>query len=280
MPKIPLYDRVVKVTVTPATGVAFRVEGHDIQFDVEKTREPDPNKGKVVIFNLEENLRNQLHLKDDSKISIEAGYKAKSSVIFTGNIVRAVSGRQGADIVTTIDAQESLKAYRRSVVAATFGPGTPFKTVVETIVRTFEGFKITPQITQVLSTIGKSFPDGLTLDGPSAKVLTDTLRGAGLAFSMQNGEIKIAGADDAYSDPPAVLDYNSGLVDLPQLGEKKENGKTSISFKSLIRGDLYPGRKVELNWVDGRGSYKADVVKHKGSNFETEFYTTVEGTVQ
>jgi hypothetical protein len=188
------FGRVVRVIVKSANGETTSIDGFDISFDVDKNLEPEPNKAKIKIYNLPEDFRNKLQLKDDSKITLEAGYRQTVAAIFEGNLTHALSGIEGPDWVTQITAEEGVKAYRSSYVAKSYGAGTPFKSVVEDIVKTFEGFKITPAITATLSSIGKSFPNGLTLDGQSAKVLNDILRGVGLGFSIQNGQRSARGA--------------------------------------------------------------------------------------
>ena len=78
----------------------------------------------------------------------------------------------------------------------------------------------------------------------------------------------------ASDDPIIKLDYSSGLVDVPQLGEKKDKG--TIVFKALIQPELIPGRKVFVDWLLDRGEFVCDSVKHKGSNYDNEFYSVVQ----
>lgn len=272
------FGRVVRVTIKPKTGDGIILDGFDIAFDVDKNLEQEPNKAKITCYNLPDELRDKLQLKDDALLTLEAGYKQTYATIFEGNLTHALSAISGSDWVTNLEAEEKLKAYRSSFVAKSYGAGTPFKTVVEDIVKSFEGFKVTPEITRVISSIGETFPSGLTIDGPSAKVLSNVLRGVGLAFSIQNGQIQILEPGKASDKPPLVLDYSSGLVNVPQLGEKKE--KATISFQCFINPELVPGRRVQLKEPKSvAGTYVAQVVKPKGSNFDNEFYDTVEAFV-
>lgn len=272
MPKF--FGRVVRVHVKPKSADGFTVDAHDIAFDVEKTQEPEPNKAKVTLYNLEAAVRHKLQLKDDAEIEIEAGYVDTVATIFKGNITYAISELQGPDIVTSIEAEEGNKAYRSSFVAKSYGPGTPFKTVVKDIVKSFDGMGVTNEITKILDGIGDSFPNGLTIDGQSAKVLNDVLRGAGLAFSIQKGQIQIVKVGGASDEPAIALGYSSGLVGVPRLGEKKE--QATITFQSFIQAGLVPRRKVQLDWIDDQGEFVCQKVTHKGSNFDNEFYSTVE----
>ncbi len=275
-----LFGRRVRVTIKPLATSAkpdwIVVDGHDVAFDVEKNQEIEPNKGRVTIYNLEKKLRDRLQLKDDATVTIEAGYKDTMGVIFTGNITHVLSDIQGPDIITQIDAGESHKAYRGSYHAKSYGAGTPYKTVIEDIVKTFEGFKVTPAITNVISNIGKTVPNALTLDGKSANLLNSVLGPLGLAFSMQQGELQIVEKGKASDLPTVNLTYSSGLVNVPQIGEKKPPAKATISFQSFIQPELIPLRKVFVDWVESKGEFVCVTVKHKGSNFDNEFYSTVE----
>lgn len=283
MPRNKFFGRVVRVRVTPdpqnAPGEVVLVDGFDVDFDVEKTSEREPNKGKIVVYNLPEDVRSRLQLKDDSRVVLEAGYRLGTvATIFEGNSKHAPSAQTDVDWVTTIEALEASKAYRNSFAAKSFGPGTPFKTVVEYVVQTFEGFKITPAITRTLASVGDAFPNGITIDGPSAKVLSDVLRGAGLAFSIQNNEIQLL-REGAANDQPAVsLDYSSGLVGTPQAGTKQDKGM--VQFESFLDPRIFPGRRVTLLEPRSfKGTYVAQTVKHKGSTSGGDFITTTEAFV-
>jgi hypothetical protein len=278
-----LIGRRVKVTIKPKpesqTPDWVVIDGFDISFDIKKTAEPEPNKGRIAIYNMPERLRNKLQLEDDSTIVLEAGYKSNASVLFTGNITRAISDIQGPDIVTNIDAGEGHKAYRKSYVAKSYGEGTPLKTVIEDIVNTFDGFKVTPAITSVLANIGKTIPNALTLDGRSAKILNEVLAPLGYGYSIQNGTIQITQSLGASDEPPVNLTYATGLVGAPQLGEQKGTGgakKSTITFQSFIQPDLRPGRRVFVDWIERKGNFVCETVTHKGSNYDNEFYSTVE----
>lgn len=273
-----LYGRVVRATIRPKDGPSFLIDGHDIAFDVEKTKERDPNKGKITFYNLPADMRGKLKLNDTATVELEAGYPETVATIFKGNVTHSISDLQGPDIVTVVEAEEGVKAYRSSFHTKTYGAGTPFKTVVNDIVKSFEGMHVTSAITKVLSTVGTTFPDGVALDGPSAKILSDVLQGVGLSFSIQKGEIQITREGEPTDDPIVKLDYSSGLVGVPQLGEKKE--KPTITFQSFIQPELIPRRRVFVDWVESKGEFVVDSVKHQGSNFDNAFYSTVQAFIK
>ncbi len=269
-----VVDAIIKPTATAGRQDWISTNGQDISFDVEKNTDVEPNKAKISIYNLEKKFRDRLQFDDHAVISLAAGYKDTSAIIFTGNITHAISTNEGPDIVTTIDAAEGHKAYRSSRVAKSYGAGTPYKTVIEDVISSFNGFKVTPAITNVIASIGKTVPNSLTLDGQSARVLNDVLTPLGFAFSMQNGEIQLLESGQPSSQPAVRLTYTSGLVGVPHIGEKK--GKAAISFQSFIQPELIPGRRVFVDWIESKGNFVCETVKHKGSNYDNEFYSTVE----
>lgn len=282
-----LFGRVTRIKITPKVGDVVTIQGKsidkdgfDLSFDIEKNLQTTPNKAKFTIYNLPDDVRAKLQLKDDDAIEFEAGYKTTSAVVFRGNVTHVIHYLDGADWVSVIEAGEGHKAYRKSYVAKSYGAGTPFKTVVEDIVKTFEGFKVTPAITKAISAVSKTFPDGMTIDGKSADVLNKVLKQGGLEFSIQGNEIQMVKEDTRASDAPAIrLDYTSGLVGVPQLGEKE--GKPTISFDSLIQPGLVPGRKVEIDWEGGKPkTVVCTVVKIVGDNgFGNDFYSKVEASL-
>lgn len=280
-----LFGRRTRLTIRPKDADAFYIDGKsidrdgfDISFDIDKDMETKPNKAKFTVYNLPDNVRAKLEVDDNAVIEFEAGYKTTSAIVFKGNIAHVLSALEGPDMATHIEAGEGHKAYRKSYVAKSYGAGTPFKTVVEDIVKTFEGFKVTPAITRAISNVGKSFPNGLTIDGRSARVLNDVLKHGDLEFSINNNEIQIVKTDTRASDAPTiVLDYTSGLVNVPQLGDK--DGKPKIDFQSLLQPGLVPGRKVQLDWGVGKKNVVVRTVKITGSNFEDAFYCNCEAAL-
>ncbi len=273
------FGRVVRARITPKDGSSITViEGFDVSFDIEKNLEQEPNKGKFKFYNLPEEFRNKLQLKDTDKIVFEAGYKDTVASIFEGNVTHVLSGIEGPDWVTNMEAEEGGKSYRQASVSKSYGEGTPFKTVVDDIVKTFDGLKVSPTVTAAIANIGKTFPNGLTIDGSSARVLNSILQGVGLTFSIQNGQMQILKFGGASDQPIVELDYSSGLVNIPQLGEKKD--KATISFQCFTNPQIVPGRKVLLKQPkSARGTYVCQVVKIKGSTFDTEFYDTIEAFI-
>lgn len=272
-----LFGRVTRLLITPETGDQIQIEGFDMSFDIEKNLEPDPNKGKFTLYNLPEKVRAKLQLKDTAKIKFEAGYKTTAAVVFEGTLTHAISYISGADWVTDIESGEGSKAYRSSYVSKSYGKGTPYKTIIQDVVKTFDGYKVTPQITKLLASLGDAAPNGLVIDGPSAKVLNSMLRGFGMSFSIQRGQIQILQNGGA-SDLPAVkLGYDSGLVDIPQLGEKKD--KATVTFKSLLQPELFPGRRVIIASPGLNGTFIVADTKHKGANFGQEFYSVCQAAL-
>jgi uncharacterized protein YggU (UPF0235/DUF167 family) len=272
-----LFGRVVRVTVTPEAGKPTIINTFDVAFEVEKTIEQEPNKGKVTIYNLPEDLRSRFQ-SEKSVVTLEAGYKKTVAQIFKAEIRVTASKIVEADWETTIELREHDKAYRQSVVAKSFGAGTPLKVVVNAITKSFTGLKVSAQATKLLASVADTLPAGLTIDGPSAKVLNDVLRGAGLAWSVQNGEIQILASGKASDAPPILLDYSSGLIGVPEPAESKED-KKFLKLTSLLQPDLVPGRRVRVDSPLVRGDYVCQKVTHKGSTFDNEYYSHAEAVV-
>lgn len=110
--------------------VAISSETLDVEFTVPFDDDMEPNEAEMVVYNLSDNTIKQL--KKNAEISIEAGYKGDTGVLFKGFISKVKTTHEGADKVTTVYALDDIKKH--SVASLSFAEGTTASYILRTLI--------------------------------------------------------------------------------------------------------------------------------------------------
>lgn len=258
-------------------------QGYDMEFEVEKTDQPEPNKGVLKIYNIDVAHRSLAQTKG-TNVTIMAGYPTTYSTIFTGTIRYASHQHSGADWLTIIEANDGGKAHAEAKIKRQWKAGVPIATVIKDLMDTFEGIGPGNYAQTVLANLQAQTPGNYTLSGRTVDKLNGILLPYGYRFSIQDEQFQFMTADGHNLRPVTILSSSSGLIGTPSVGEKGDDGKTRAKMRSLLQPNLLPGSLINVT-SDGvsatgtTGLFKATKVKHNGSNFGPDFYTDIEAEV-
>lgn len=97
------------VATIKTENVNVSSETLDVEFTVPFDDDMEPNEAEIGIYNLSENTRKQL--KKGDAITINAGYKGDTGVIFSGFITKVTTDYDGPDKLTTINAADDIKDH-------------------------------------------------------------------------------------------------------------------------------------------------------------------------
>jgi len=284
-----LFNRDVAVTVG-TWRVASRPEGVEdvakptlrMAFKVEKTNTRSVNKAELQLWNLSQQSRAAMQTKNQPVI-IEAGYFGSLREIFAGTMDYGSSVRQGTDWVTTLQAGDGSYAVRSARINASLKPpGVNIRRVVETLAKSAKvgaGNLVDKFVAKSANARGgkTEFTKGVTLTGMVSDVVEEMAKTVGLEVSVQGGAYQALEPNETTEDLPVALNLESGLVGTPELGEKGV-----IKARSLLNGDIFPGRRLEIiaRLVGGKfeinGFFKAVKVTHVGDTWGSDWYTDVE----
>ncbi|MDD5034860.1 MAG: hypothetical protein PHE55_08895 [Methylococcaceae bacterium] len=242
------------------------------EFDVEKTGESTPNKASVTVYNLSPDHRASIVAL--FPLIITAGYENNMRLLFKGTIKLADSRRDAVNWVTTIQAEDSgtLDSTRTMRVSMTFGPGTPVQEVFRAIALTL-GIGIgnidlafaDPEIKF------KTFIKPYTVHGTAAEVLDRLCVALKKRWSIQDGVLYVVGPKQTVPALATLLTPGSGLIGVPERGEKG-----TVKARSLLQGQLMPGAPVTIQCDTMHGIYKVDKARHYGDTHGSDWYTDIE----
>lgn len=233
-----------------------------MEFDITRNTLSSANVASIRIYNLSANHRNQIrfNVMDTGifqPITLQAGYGANLSTIFSGNITQAWSAREGQNFVTTIESFDGGYAFNNGQINQSFPSGTTNKTVITTVAQSL------PNLT--VGSIG-SFPGklarGNAVSGASAQVLNDLTGGA---FFVDASKVNCLGDNECVPGGLALIDDSTGLLDTPI------RELTKLTFNMIFEPRLLAGQLVNLQSAEGaanlanfNGIYKVTGIKHRG----------------
>lgn len=112
-------------------GVTVSSETLDVEFEVPFDDDMEPNEAEIIIYNLSDDTIN--NLKMNAPITIEAGYKGDTGILFSGFISKIKTDFEGADKVTTINAMDDIADHE--IESMSFGKKTKASTILEKLLR-------------------------------------------------------------------------------------------------------------------------------------------------
>lgn len=266
---IKLFDRRYDLRVD-----TIQFQGNRIEYDIEKTLKPDPNKATISIYNIREHQRKQLSSVANPVVRLSVGYKDHLSQIFYGQLIHVEHEVDGPNVITHLTTGDGINEYRTRRVAAAFGPKAKAETVFQTIVKAL-GLK-DGNAKKAIATLKKSkaaniYLQGTSLSGSAAGELTQLCRSCGLEWSIQDQTLQFLDINQSLDNFAIVLDKTSGLIGSPTLSAKNVNGqgtsgKGVLSFECLAVPELVPGRQIQIKsrWVSG--VYRLEKINHKGDS--------------
>lgn len=274
------------LTEVGATGIASKgsvtfpsklkdgTPGYRIKFRVDKILELTPNPVSIFIYNLGPFGRDLLDSDKEGikgqRIVLEAGYGQSAQMIFTGNLARARTRKEGPDYITQIEAQDGLVASQSARIDISFKPAITAQQVISTLVGALKGSGISPGLQSGVPT--SVYSNGITLSGNVLDRLKETCDANDLHVTIQDGEIVIAPIGGAKASPVVIVGENTGLIGVP---EKRDVG---VQFRCLMNPKIGVLQPIILisNFVSGL--YTAAKVIHTGDSFGGEWYTEVEAS--
>lgn len=278
-----LFRRVCNVTVG-----SLLLDGFDVEFKVRKNLKQEPNTCDLRIYDLSPDHRKALEQASAptagpaqkpgvaSKVvpvRIDAGYVGAVSQIFLGELRASQSIIEGGDIITELSTGDG-DAAKLQRINVPIGPGTSQAAAMRALLGALGiGQGNLARALQLLQTKGSAtaYAKGALLKGAAADHMTDLCRGAGLEWSIQDGQLQVLNLGQPLDGQAILLDSDHGLV-----GSATVDTKGILSATALMIPGLKPGVKVSVNSVSVKGGYRVISCEYSGNTKETEWYCRVE----
>lgn len=254
-----LFQRTSRITFGRKGEVGKQIQGLRATFEGEKNSSKNSNKFRVDIYNLNPDSRGRL--QEDSKnkekrlvFIFEVGYDSGLEVLFSGDVIKAISTRKGNEWVTTVELGDGEVDIKGIKYNKTFAPGASTDQVIKDVAK-----DLGKGIAAIKGTVVKAFQQGISFSGTIEDALDKVTDEAEVEWSVQDDQLQILGEAEDLGDIGLVIKKETGLIGSPSL--KADGG---VEFDSLLIPSLKPDKKVFLNSNIVEGFYKIRKVTYSG----------------
>jgi hypothetical protein len=204
-----------------------------------------------MISNLSPQRAAQFTQKEFKRISIHAGYQDGHGIIFQGNIVYAISGRESpTDTLVTVWAADGDEGHNYGIVNTTHPPGSTPQQHFNTALAALGQYGITKGYIGVdLST--PTYPRAVTLFGMARDVLANIAKTKNASVSYQNEQVTMVPKGGSAPGGAIVLNSQTGLIGMPSqtIG--------GIFARCLVNPAIGIHSQVQINQGDIQGAQPA-----------------------
>ena len=249
-----MYLRTCSIIAQAANGQTLDVSFLRCRFQIKQHNVMTPQRATIKITNQNPSTA-KLFVTPNAEfttVTIMAGYEDDGSngVLFSGNIVQAIYGRENpTDTLTQILASDGHQGHNYGVVNKSLAAGSTPMDHVNAAVAAMSQYGMS------LGTIGASlgglaspvYPRGVALYGMARDVLANIAKSKGADLSYQAGVINMLGPADNLPGAPVLLNSQTGLIGLPT----QEVG--GIMARSLINTNIKVGGLIQIDQGDIQG---------------------------
>lgn len=281
------FNRTASLVIGRRGETAKVLSGLRIVFNVTKTEGKEPNTAKIEIYNLSQESRNIIRMREEADtlfIILNAGYidGDGEELVFTGN-VKAISHQIiKPEVVTIIEASDGANALFSTKLSISHGAGVSADTILLQVLNAIP----LPSNFQTLQYEDKAYANGFAFVGLAKDALTKVTKFMNLNWSVQNNEIRLIPFDGDDRTKVVRLSPQTGLIGSPErltgstrkakgLSKKDQPG---WKFTSLLQSKINPTGKiiVQSREIPENSTFTVFSVNHSGDTHGDIWETVTE----
>lgn len=219
-----LFNRVASLVIGKEGGKGKELAGLRFAFSIQKGATRSPNQCSVRIWNASPETRALISVIGNVLI-LKAGYAEDvgATTIFTGNVTRSLTVREGADWITELEMQDGFLEFRDAKVSLSFGRGATVQQVVTEISKKF-GLPVRPLPVSIAQ---KQYSAGFAFVGRVRDAMDKACENGNLEWSIQNREIQVLPKGGVFKQKAYVLAPDTGLIGSPMQESKTMTEKAA-----------------------------------------------------
>lgn len=242
-----------RVAIIKSGGVTINSEELDVEFTTKFDDDFEANEAEIIVYNLSKTTREAF--KYGNAITIEAGYKNDTGVIFDGKVVKVTTKKDGNDLKTTIKAFDFMSGTGEDVTDLTFKAGTKASYILKNLLERTSNLPIA-----VFSVRrDHTYKEETKISGDVSEHIKKYAEVCGISVYVNNGKVyarHISEGDNINFN----VSEETGLIDSPEEFEEEiqaEDYKDVVKgykFKMLLHHQLTTAAIINLtsNYVNGK----------------------------
>jgi hypothetical protein len=257
-------------------GDSVSLNGLRFEFSVRKTRSSTPNSVSVRVYNPAPSSR-ALAIEKKADVRVFGGYALNARLVTDANIVRAITKWEPPNVVLEIEALEGIRVVKEKTISISHANRSTVRQVIDEIAGQLE-----VDVREIDFDVSQPLRGGFSHVGKPGRALDDLVRRFKGSWSFQNTDLAFL-PEEGYieSDDVPLITPVSGMLFSPEaLGkttstdaDENEETKSGWRVTSLMRPEIGPGDKVQIESRTASGEYVVDEVEHKGDLNGQEWYS-------
>lgn len=249
------------VATVKTETVNISSETLDVEFTVPFDDDMEPNEAEIIVYNLSDNTIK--HLKKGDEISIEAGYKGDTGVLFKGFITKVKTRHDDEDKVTTIYAMDDIKDH--TIESLSYAAGTKASYILKDLIG-----KTGIPVAVFEPRRDHTYEDSQTVDGDLMENIGQYAEVCGISVYVNRGEIYAR-----YIKEGDNLNFNvsvdTGMIGSPSPYEEEITAEdytdivNGYEVEMLLQHRMGAGAIVNLASKHANGTYRVCSGEHRFS---------------
>lgn len=247
-------------------------KGLRVEFTVKRTLTKEPNTCEITIYNLAPSTRADFE-KKPATVTLHAGYDRVPRLLFTGDLRKAWSEKDGTLWKTYIRVGDGARAYAHARISRSYKPPIQVRKVLQDAANSM-GLDLPPEIEQSVE-LKQSLSSGISLHGPTRDVLTRLLAPYGYGWSVQNGTLQIVRDGDTRGEA-FLINADTGLKNSPtRETSDKALERLELNMDVALFPELFPSGLIKLESDAFEGTFRMLEVTHTGDSAGDEWNSKV-----
>lgn len=236
----------------------------DVKFKVQRSLYGRAGTCELEIFNLSPDHRHEITTarRFHTFVEVQAGYIDGMSLLFRGDLRKAVPVRDGSSWIVKVTAGDGEHALRSARVSRSFAAGTSVGAVVQHLAEVMGVGLGNAREALRSATLGEGesvFPEGTVLYGSAAAELTRLCHSARLTWTVQDGNLQVLPLGGSLARTAILLSPSSGLLDAPEIVNRR-----TVNVKAALIPGLVPGQQVILDSQIAHGTWRITEAEYVG----------------
>lgn len=229
---------------------------------------------EITIRNLNEQHRREITTapRRTTYVEVQAGYVDGVSLLFRGDLRKAIPAQDGTDWTVTVTAGDGEHALRTARVFQSFAQGSSVESALRAIADAL-GVGVGNAVTALRAarfSDATEWSEGTVLRGLASSELTRLCASAGLSWSVQDGALQVLPLGGALEREAVLLSPSSGLLAAPEVVNRR-----TIALKTLMIPGLSPGQLVVLDSAIARGTWRVSEIEFAGDTHGPEWGASI-----
>lgn len=204
------FGRSYKLKIGPAGGSGFETSELHIAFSCERTEQETSNTAKLDIWNLNDEHRAMLKVKDCA-VELRAGYGTVMPLVFAGGVSFVTHDYNGTDKKSSLEVEDGLIATKDTYVSLSYEGKINAKTILDDVAGQM-GIPVEYSYNAEFQDI----PNGYSFVGMAKDVLSVICKTSNLSWSIQHGILQIKKPKDVMNKSVFVLSEETGMIGFPR----------------------------------------------------------------